>query len=419
MSNRLSHQWLNRKLPFWAKYIVYIITVKLNLRHHWTPLCSRNFQLPLECCAISCSLFFILLLCITTLWVCSIPEGPGCCSVALTCVISRSHEQWQDLSYVVMGLRYKEVDISTCTSVTWYATSLYTGQSMNKGCCRVKHGNKGWPAKKQENNVHPGLDTTNNSPCSAHVLMHGKTSGCQVELFDQHFPTTWCPLHHSLDGFHAQCITKALMLDAHKTLHEDIGCHIICLRLIVPLEMHSQMKWYHMSMCLVAAWLTGFQVRRLATQLSMYRVVGVCVASCSLNRSCHNQTNSLVAWQWQCILCGLTTWLQCSVAWTSRTWLPQNRGRCTLRLTHSSMCCLPSWHWYTQPGLPHPWCTISCGLGTWCKWVKKIIREWVQATLTVKVGGVRVFCGGVGLFRAGHSPEMVHVGTVLILIPFF
>ena len=37
---------------------------------------------------------------------------------------------------------------------------------MNKGCCRVKHGNKGWLAKKQENNGHPGLDATNDLPCS-------------------------------------------------------------------------------------------------------------------------------------------------------------------------------------------------------------------------------------------------------------
>ena len=56
---------------------------------------------------------------------------------------------------------------------------------MNKGCHRVKHGNEGWLAKKQEKNAHPVLDTTNDLPCSAHNPMCWKTSGCQVELFDQ------------------------------------------------------------------------------------------------------------------------------------------------------------------------------------------------------------------------------------------
>ena len=82
-------------------------------------------------------------------------------------------------------LRYDEVDIHTHTSVTQYATSLYTGQSMNKGCCRVKHGNEGRPAKKQEKNAHPGSDATNDSPCGAHDPMHWETLGRRVELFDQ------------------------------------------------------------------------------------------------------------------------------------------------------------------------------------------------------------------------------------------
>ena len=53
---------------------------------------------------------------------------------------------------------------------------------MNKGCHRVKHGNKVWPAKKQENNGHPGSDTANDSPCGTHDPMCGKTSRHRVEL---------------------------------------------------------------------------------------------------------------------------------------------------------------------------------------------------------------------------------------------
>ena len=53
-----------------------------------------------------------------------------------------------------------------------------------------------------------------------------------------------------------------------------------------------------------------------------------------------------------------------------------------------------------------------------CKRVKEITHERVQATPTVKVGGVQVFWG-VGLVRAGLSLAMVHVVEVLILKPFF
>ena len=48
-----------------------------------------------------------------------------------------------------------------------------------------------------------------------------------MNSFDQHFPTTRRPLHRSLNGFHAQRIAKALVLDARKALREDIGRHIV------------------------------------------------------------------------------------------------------------------------------------------------------------------------------------------------
>ena len=55
----------------------------------------------------------------------------------------------------------------------------------------------------------------------------GRHRDVGLNSFDQHFPTTQRPLHRSLDGFHAQRIAKALVLDARKTLREDISRHIV------------------------------------------------------------------------------------------------------------------------------------------------------------------------------------------------
>ena len=67
---------------------------------------------------------------------------------------------------------------------------------MNKGCHRVKHGNKVRPAKKQENNGHPGSDTANDLPCGTHDPMCGKTSRRRVELIRStiYWLTTSLPL---------------------------------------------------------------------------------------------------------------------------------------------------------------------------------------------------------------------------------
>ena len=69
---------------------------------------------------------------------------------------------------------------------------------MNKGCRRVKHGNKVRPAKKQENYGHPGSDAANDSPCGAHDPMRGKTWRRRVELIrstKQMVSSIYCAYH--------------------------------------------------------------------------------------------------------------------------------------------------------------------------------------------------------------------------------
>ena len=89
---------------------------------------------------------------------------------------------------------FEQCSKNLVTQVVTITTSTHqhiTGQSMNKGCHRVKHGNKGQPAKKQENNGHPGLDATNNTPCGTHDPMCRKTLGHQVELIWPTSSTSW------------------------------------------------------------------------------------------------------------------------------------------------------------------------------------------------------------------------------------